>query len=166
MLLLLSDVDKVVGAAALLASPQPAGEGDDKVSPFDQFSPPRTSYQDNLSIHAPEASVCNANPAAWPAYASFPLACCPEEERSDDAGDEADLLQHVDEPVLGTTNAFAIVTGPQPKQVKTEANPYDQQAQHKRILAAAGAEGEVLAPQAGLENQQIQIYLRRRRGQE
>lgn len=164
--LLLHGVDEVVGAAALLAAPQAAGEGHDEAAPFDQLAPPGPADDDNLCVHAAQAAVGNADPAPRPAHAALPLARGPEQQRRHNARDEADFLQHVDQPVLRPADALAVVARPQPQQVEEDGDPHRQQRQHECVLPPPRPQRQVLAAQAGLEDEQVEVDLRRRAGQE
>jgi hypothetical protein len=114
MFVLLCNVDEVIGTAPLLSTPQPTGKWHDKVCPFHQLSPPWPSDDDNFGIHAPQPSIRDSDPTPRPSYSSLPLASRPEEQSGDNACYEANLLQHVNEPVLGSSDAFAILSRAQP----------------------------------------------------
>lgn len=150
----------------MLASPKSTRERHDETSPFNEFSPPRTAYDNNLCIYASQAAIRNTNPPSWPSDPPLPLSGRPKQECRDYARNEAHFLQHVDKPVLRATDAFTVLPWPQPEEIETEAYPYREEREDEGVLASPGTKREVLAAQTGLEDEKVQVYLRRRRREE
>jgi len=131
----------------------------------EQLAPPGSADHDDLGVDAAQAAVCDGEPATRPAHAALPLPGAPDEDGRDDAAHERDLLAHLDHPVDGAADAAAVFAGPQEQRVGEVGNPEGQQHAEEGVLAAALAQGQVLRAQGALEDEQVQVDLRRRRGQ-
>ena len=87
------------------------------------FAPPPSPYYHNTEVEGPQPTVRRTKPASRPAYRSFPLSGSPDEEGSDKAAHQGDLLRHLDEPVDGAAEAGAIFARAEEKGVDEEAVP-------------------------------------------
>lgn len=145
----------MVRAATLLTAPQPTRERPEEQEPLERLSVPRATYNHNLCVHTPQPSICDTHPSPRPAYPTLPLARRPEQQRSDDARDEAHFLQHVHHPVLTAAPALAILPWAQEYEVKEDDEVYTQQCQYEGVLPTARAKREVLGAQGGFEDEQV-----------
>jgi hypothetical protein len=156
----------MVRAAALFSTPESARKGPQKQDPFEQLSVPGPADDDNLRIDAPQSSVRDSHPSPRPPHPALPLPRCPEQQRRHDARDEAHLLQHVHQPILTASTALAIFARPQEDEVEEDDEIYSQKCEDKRVLPPTRAEGEILGAQGGFEDEQVEVYLRRRAWQQ
>lgn len=139
---------------------------DEEAKMAEHFAPPRSLDEYNLAIHAAQAAIGDSNPTARPAHAALPLACGPEEYDGDNSRGERQLLARIDDPVNTAADASAVLARAQEQGISKVGGPQCEQGQHEGVLAAAGAQGQVLGAQRGLEDQQIEIDLGGRRGQQ
>lgn len=74
-----------------------------------QYFPPPALLDDyELAIEASQASICSKYPSSGISHTSFPLSSDPYQNPGEDSAHEADLLNHLNHPVYGASNAAAV----------------------------------------------------------
>ena len=94
------------------------------------------------------------------------MARAPDQHREHGAAHQRDFFRHLDDPVDGAADARAVLARPQEEEVGEEADPEGEEEEEECVLAAAVAEVEVLGAQGGFEDEEVEVDLRGRGGED
>lgn len=131
----------------------------------EQLAPPRAPDDHDLGVHTAQAAVGDGEPATRPAHSALPLPGAPDEDARHDAAHERDLLAHLDHPVHGAADTAAVFPGTEEQRVGEVCDPEREQHAEEGVLATTFAQGQVLRAEGALEDEEVQVDLRRGRGQ-
>lgn len=133
--------------------------------PAGQLLPPPPRDDDDLRIHDSQSPVRHPDPPSRPPHSALPLPGAPDQHRGDDAAHQCDFFSRLDDPVDGAAHAGTVLAGPQEEEVGEEAQPEGEDEEEEGVLAAAVAEVEILGPERGFEDEEVEVDLRGRGGE-
>src|SRR6202034_2824325 len=130
-----------------------------------QFPWPSLLYHHHSQIKSSQPSICSPKPPSRPANPALPLPSTPDQQSSHNPTHQRNLLQRLDYPIHASSKPCTIFSRPKEEKVDKCGVPECEEEDEEGLEASAGEKVQVLGSKGGLEDEEIEVDLRWRRGQ-